>query len=216
MLCAISEETPQEPVVSIKSGHVFEKRLIEKHIKSTGACPVTREPLALDDLMPLRVKAPFKPRPATLSSVPALLQTMQNEWDAVMLETYEVKQQLIETRKNLAQALYENDAAFRVIARLIKERDDAKHMLLQVRGAAPVPAPVQASAMIRESQSEPMQGVEVEVDERDEGGMTPTVLKKLEDAHTALSKGRKKRVKTRIGQVVTIQSFLGSFFIFGL
>lgn len=32
-LCAVSGTVPEEPVVSTKTGHVFEKRLIEKHIK---------------------------------------------------------------------------------------------------------------------------------------------------------------------------------------
>ncbi len=33
MFCALSGEIPQEPVVSVKSGHVFEKRLIVQHIE---------------------------------------------------------------------------------------------------------------------------------------------------------------------------------------
>jgi len=142
MLCAISETTPTEPVVSLKSGSIFEKSLIEKHIKATSRCPVTQEELTLDDLMPLKIKTPMKPRPASLSSMPALLQTVQNEWDAVMLETYQLKSQLTETRKNLAKALYENDAAFRVIARLIKERDEARRLLSQLRAD---PAAVEAA-----------------------------------------------------------------------
>lgn len=33
MLLAVSGTAPEEPVVSRTSGHLFEKRLIEKHIK---------------------------------------------------------------------------------------------------------------------------------------------------------------------------------------
>lgn len=33
MFCALSGEVPQEPVVSTKSGHVFEKRLIVQHVE---------------------------------------------------------------------------------------------------------------------------------------------------------------------------------------
>ena len=52
MFCAISGNAPEHPVVSTKSGHVFEQSVIEKYIESTGKCPVTSEPLAAEDLLP--------------------------------------------------------------------------------------------------------------------------------------------------------------------
>ena len=39
--CALSGESLVNPVVSVKSGHVFERALIEKHLNNTGQCPVT-------------------------------------------------------------------------------------------------------------------------------------------------------------------------------
>jgi pre-mRNA-processing factor 19 len=41
-------------VVSKNSGHLFEKRLIEKYIAAEGKCPVTKEDLTVDDLMELQ------------------------------------------------------------------------------------------------------------------------------------------------------------------
>ncbi len=54
--CAISGLQLVDPVVSVKSGHVFEKDLIRKHIEATGQCPKTSQPLALSDLLPLKGK----------------------------------------------------------------------------------------------------------------------------------------------------------------
>lgn len=62
-----------------------------------------------------------------------MLQTFQNEWDALMLETFNLKKQLNTTRQQLSHALYQNDASCRVIARLLKERDTARRELEQLK-----------------------------------------------------------------------------------
>ncbi|KAG8095646.1 hypothetical protein GUJ93_ZPchr0013g36933 [Zizania palustris] len=47
-----SGEMPDEPVVSKKSGLLFERRLIERYIESDhGKCPVTKEGLTMDDIV---------------------------------------------------------------------------------------------------------------------------------------------------------------------
>ena len=66
------------------------------------------------------------PRPPTQSSIPSLLHTLQNEWDALVLETFTLKQQYNSTRQELSYALYAQDAASRVVARLMRERDAAR------------------------------------------------------------------------------------------
>ncbi|KAI8904683.1 WD40-repeat-containing domain protein [Gorgonomyces haynaldii] len=52
-----------------------------------------------------------------------------------MLETHELRLQLKETRQQLVDALYENDAAKRVVARLLKERDQLRQ---HVETSAPI------------------------------------------------------------------------------
>ncbi|KIW03850.1 uncharacterized protein PV09_05149 [Verruconis gallopava] len=132
MLCAISGEAPEVPVASRKSGNVFEKRLIEAYIADNGKDPVTGEELSVEDLIELKNARVVRPRPPTLTSIPALLSTFQNEWDALALETYTLKQQLAQTRQELSTALYEYEGALRVIAKVTKERDEARDALSKV------------------------------------------------------------------------------------
>lgn len=47
------------PVVSIKSGHLFEKRLVEQYITAHHKCPVTGEPLETDDLVAVKSTLPI-------------------------------------------------------------------------------------------------------------------------------------------------------------
>lgn len=96
--------------------------------------------MTTEDLIDLKAARVVRPRPPTLTSVPALLSVFQNEWDALALETYTLRQQLSQTRQELSTALYQHDAAVRVIARLTRERDDARDALSKVTintGGAP-------------------------------------------------------------------------------
>lgn len=54
--CALSGNPLEDPVVSTKTGHVFERRVIEKHIENTGQCPITGIDLEKKDLLPLKGK----------------------------------------------------------------------------------------------------------------------------------------------------------------
>lgn len=110
--------------------------MIEAYIAENGKDPVTGEELSTDDLVELKTARVVRPRPPTLTSIPALLSTFQNEWDALALETYTLKQQLAQTRQELSTALYQHDAAMRVIARLQRERDEARDALSRVTVSA--------------------------------------------------------------------------------
>ena len=140
-------------MVSKKSGHLYEKRLIEQYVAEHGKDPVTGEPLTEDDLIPLQSctyarprsltqPAPRTafPRPPTHSSVPSLLTALQNEYDAMVFETLALRKQYEAARQDLANALYTNDASMRVIARLMKERDDAREALASVHQSLGLPA----------------------------------------------------------------------------
>lgn len=62
------------------------------------------------------------PKPLSANNVPSILSTLQTEWDTVMLEVFTLRKSLGETRKELAHALYQYDAACRVISRMVKEK----------------------------------------------------------------------------------------------
>ncbi|CAM1509789.1 Fc.00g001240.m01.CDS01 [Cosmosporella sp. VM-42] len=174
MLCGISGEAPQEPVVSKKSGVVYEKRLIEQYISEHGTEPSTGETLTTEDLLDIRSSRIVRPRPPTLTSIPALLATFQNEWDALALETYNLKEQLARSREELATALYQHDAAVRVIARLTRERDEARDALSKVTVTDGTAG-----------------GEEMVVDSVEK--LPEDLAASVDETHQTLSKGRKKR-----------------------
>lgn len=130
MVCAVAHALHDHRFTS--SGTVYEKRLIEAYISENGTEPGTDEDLTVEDLIDLRTSRIVRPRPPTLTSIPSLLGVFQEEWDALALETYTLKQNLVQTRQELSTALYQHDAAVRVIARLTRERDDAREALSKV------------------------------------------------------------------------------------
>ncbi len=158
MFCALSGVVPTEPVVSSKSGPLFERRLVVQQLRETGGkCPVTGQDLAEADLVAVQV-APAgaaAPRPSgAATSIPALLDTFRNEWDAVVLESHSLRGKLLDARQQLSVALYEKDAARRVIAKLLQEREELKKMVVDGgAGAASSSLPSSSSSSSQSSAS---------------------------------------------------------------
>ncbi|KAG8892319.1 hypothetical protein FRB99_002804, partial [Tulasnella sp. 403] len=178
--CAISGEPPQEPVVSPKSGLIYEKRLILKYIAENGTEPTTGDKLEESDLIALKAHPKASaPRPPSATSIPALLHTLQNEWDALVLEFYARNQQYQALRQELSHALYQQDAATRVIARLIRERDAAREALASVQATTGLSAPTNDVDMAEPAQPE--------------SALPADVLSTIEETNASLSSQRKKR-----------------------
>lgn len=141
-------------------GTVFEKRLILKYIQENGKEPGTDEELDPEDLLDLKTSRVVRPRPPNFTSLPSLLKAFQDEWDALVLETYNTREQLSRTREELATALYQHDAAVRVIARLTRERDEAREALSNVTVAQAAAGPANGDAMAVDNESLPEHLVE--------------------------------------------------------
>ncbi len=50
----VSQDVPENPVLSTVSNHVFERRLIEKYISETGCDPINGEPLTEEQLIDIK------------------------------------------------------------------------------------------------------------------------------------------------------------------
>lgn len=101
-----------------------------------------------------------------------------------MLGTYELKKQYQQLRQELSHSLYQYDAACRVIARLVQERDLAREALANVKpGDVAVAAPAASAGPA---------DVEMEMDEAPTG-ISQGTLAHIESIREELSAARRKR-----------------------
>lgn len=54
MYCSLSGVLPEEPVVCTRSGHIYEARLVMKHVEATGREPVTGDEVTAADFLPIK------------------------------------------------------------------------------------------------------------------------------------------------------------------
>ena len=167
--------------------------MIEAYISENGTDPTTGEELTVEDLIELKTSRTVRPRPPTLTSIPSLLGVFQQEWDALALETYTLKQTLTQTRQELSTALYQHDAAVRVIARLTRERDEAREALSKVNVGARA-APSNGDAMQVDSTGL-SDAIIAKVDETREkyATLSQSIFTKANRYCRRLSKTRRKR-----------------------
>lgn len=199
-LSIVSGTVPENPVVCIKTGNIYERKFIEKYLATHGTEPITNEAITMNDLLPIKGANQnniARPRPVEASSVGGLLKLLSTEWDSLLLEQFELRQTLESTRQELSQALYQHDAACRVIARLIKERDQARTALTTAQSALAQRGAILASTSSSSSSSTTDHAMDTE---NSLSSSSPAVtipediLTNLKDKNKELMKGRKKRV----------------------
>ena len=189
------------------SGQVYEKRLIEKFVQENGVDPMNQQPLTIEDLIELKTSPLVKPKPPSATSIPAILKTLQDEWDAVMLNTFTLRQQLQTARQELSHALYQHDAACRVIARLTKELTAAREALATLKPQANIPA-VQAApeAPVQAVQPAVMPGTTQEA-----VGMSQDIVDKLQEKANILTVERRMKSKTVPEELVEAETIKKQF-----
>ncbi|EZA46855.1 Pre-mRNA-processing factor, partial [Ooceraea biroi] len=183
-----SNEVPEHPVISPVSGSIFEKRLIEKYVTENGVDPINGKELTVEQLIDVKASPIVKPKPPSATSIPAILKNLQDEWDAVMLHTFTLRQQLQAARQELSHALYQHDAACRVIARLTKEVTAAREALATLKPQAGIvqPTAIPQPAVAVEAGGTAAQPME-------QAGITEDVIQKLQERATVLTQERKRR-----------------------
>ena len=185
-----------DPVISKKGGYLFERSVVEKLILETGTCPVSGDPLSVDDLLAVQSNKAVRPRNMASASIPGMLATFQNEWDEVMLEVFSLKQHLDSTRQELSQALYQHDAACRVIARLMRERDEARAMLTGAGVAPPAPSSSGSSnSSSMDVDENNTNGKNTIANAAEQGETWPSMSQAISTVALSLSDARKQRPK---------------------
>jgi pre-mRNA-processing factor 19 len=215
--CEISGEplaTTQEEVVVTPSGHICIKRLLLTKLAENGGLDpfessIRELPLSEDQLVtlakPSGAAAAVVPPRSQATSLPNLLHMVQKEYDALVLELFDTRKTLEETRRELSQALYQNDAAVRVVARLAQERDAAKQELERWNastGVAPTNGQPPADAAAAAATDEVETGERRSKRRRLEPSAEPLSndipdedLQIMSDVWQTLSKGRKSMLK---------------------
>lgn len=201
LVCALCNEIAEHAVISPVSGYIFEKRLLLKFIQENGTDPMTNEPLNPEQLIEVKCNPLIKPKPPSATSIPALLKSLQDEWDSVMLHSFTTRQQLQTARQELSHALYQHDAACRVIARLTKEVTAAREALATLKpqsGFANSTANVVPQTMYAaETNGDQVKAIVEE-------GISEEVVQRLNEKSTTLTQLRKQRGKKLPEDLATI------------
>jgi len=121
-----------------------------------------------------------------------------------MLESYTLKQHLEQVRQELAHSLYQHDAACRVIARLIKERDQAKSELASAYSKTGVATGSSAAASGSEEAAAAM---DVDASAPGINAAIQAKMKETCDTLSAVRKQKSRDANKKVASRQAIQSF---------
>lgn len=203
LICALSGQTSISDPVALPTGQICSKSLLLKKLIETANTNPFQPDSDLDESQLIELKTTndiLPPRPAT-NSIPSLLNALSSEYDAIVLELFDTRKALENTRKELSHALYQNDAAVRVIARVCIERDMARKKISKL--SEKILESTESEGNIRSKRKRTDGSGDVNVvpeDERDNtlrpGSAIPREMKeKLEKMWIEMSSARKMKTK---------------------
>lgn len=132
-ICALSGKFTTQPVICRKNGLIFDKDLIMNYISTTGICPITSIPLTTDDILDIDNANYNPPRSTEDSSINGLFNSSQQEMNDLIGEIGELKQKIIDMKKELTYESYKYEASINVINNLIQEKELANIQLEKYR-----------------------------------------------------------------------------------
>lgn len=118
---------------------------------------------------------------------------VQREWDEAVLESFQLRQQLDASRKELAHSLYQHDAACRIIARLKRERDEAYQMVNAYKANGGTVHTIAGEADSSNGKSHGAMDVANSAGDDNEVGMSEEIKAELNATCKVLSAPRKQR-----------------------
>ena len=127
-ICSLSGKITSNPIICTKTGYIFDKDLIMNYIENFGNCPITNIPLTKDDFDEIENSEINinKPRAIEEMNVNGLLSNLNDQFINIQNEISELKQKIIERKKELSVQCYKYDASINVINQLIKEKEELK------------------------------------------------------------------------------------------
>ena len=101
----ISRGIPEHAVIA-PCGHVFERDVIEEHLRKSQTCPIDGQPLTLEMLSTITVQRPNE-YPALLraTSFDSILASLRQQWDSLQEENHDLRVKLATAQRELAEAL---------------------------------------------------------------------------------------------------------------
>jgi pre-mRNA-processing factor 19 len=196
--CNLSNQVLKNPVVDRKTGHVYEKDIIIKHIETTGQCPVTGKELFVEDLIEINknpIDLVISDKALKSSSMPSILSKINTEYETLAFDNFSMKKQLQEVNSELSHVMYQHEAANLVICRLIKERDEARQHLNKLK------------AKLSELEEE-NKGEEREDEEFDFMGIHQELISRINKLSSLLSSERKgKKIPTELKSIEELKEY---------